>query len=218
AAAVCEKVLRRTRQDRLGLLDRLIERAAITGMTVTPCRGVTAAARAMAALIRQESGDRGEAAGPVAWRHPLIDRLMLEPALAVLMPPAHPQQNGGENNGLAEAPRRRVRQQTAAAPVGIISAEWCLADTATLVSRTRPGCDRSIAVVPPVTVAVVPLDHLVADLKELYALLRCETPASVPRLTNYMSLISGPSTTRDIESIPVTGAHGPRAVTVLVLV
>ncbi|MFZ0241207.1 MAG: LUD domain-containing protein, partial [Desulfobacterales bacterium] len=121
---------------------------------------------------------------------------------------------GGGNAGISAA----VRQQTAAAAVGIISAEWCLVDTATLVSRTRPGCDRSMAVVPPVTIAVVLLDHLVADLRELFALLQCENPASAPRLTNYMSLISGPSTTRDIEGIPVTGAHGPREVTILVVV
>ncbi len=199
------------------MLDRLIERAAGIGMTVTPCRGVTAAARTAAALVRRASGGRDEAARAVAWRHPLIDRLMREPALTALMPPADPR-HAGRDTGSAGNLRRRVRRQAAAAAVGIVSAEWCLADTATLASRTRPGCDRSIAVVPPVTIAAVPLDRLIADLEELYALLYGENPASAPRLTNYMSLISGPSTTRDIESIPVTGAHGPRQVTVLVVV
>ena len=54
------------------------------------------------------------------------------------------------------------------------------------------------------------LDLLIANLKELYAHLICETGVSDPKLTNCMSLISGPSTTRDIESLPVNGAHGSR--------
>jgi L-lactate utilization protein LutC len=33
-----------------------------------------------------------------------------------------------------------------------------------------------------------------------------------------MSLITGASTTRDIESIPVVGAHGPREVHIVVVV
>jgi L-lactate dehydrogenase complex protein LldG len=75
-----------------------------------------------------------------------------------------------------------------------------------------------MSVVPPVNIVVLPLDVLIADLKELYALLLCEAEASGPDLTNYMSLISGPSTTRDIEIGPVTGAHGPREVHVLVVI
>lgn len=217
AAAVCDAVARRPRVARLELLDRLIERARASGMDVTPCQGEEEAARTMAALIRQGSGGRADTAGPAAWRHPLIERLMLEPALTAVVPPARVKWSGRENTTPSEAIRRRAHQQMAGAPIGIISAEWCLAETATLVSRTRPGCERSIAVLPPVTIAVVPLEHLVADLKELYALLRCENSAVGPRLTNYMSLISGPSTTRDIESIPVTGAHGPREVRVLVV-
>ena len=75
-----------------------------------------------------------------------------------------------------------------------------------------------MSVVPPVNIVVLPLDILIANLKELYALLLCEAEVSEPNLTNYMSLISGPSTTRDIESIPVTGAHGPREVHIFVVV
>ncbi|MGB7919650.1 MAG: hypothetical protein WCF40_06295, partial [Desulfobacterales bacterium] len=49
AAAIRGYVLRRTREDRLDLLEILIERARITGMTVTPCPGVDAATRAVIA-------------------------------------------------------------------------------------------------------------------------------------------------------------------------
>ena len=218
ATAIRADVLRRTREDRLALLDLLIERARITGMAVIPCPGVNAATRAVVALVRQKSRGRDNSVEAVAWRHPLIDRLVLEPELSALAPPVRLNRAGLDSRSSLEPARRQNRQQVAVALFGITSAEWCVADTATLVSRTHAGRDRWMSVVPPVNIVVLPLDFLIADLKELYALLLCEAGVSEPNLTNYMSLISGPSTTRDIESIPVTGAHGPREVHILVVI
>ena len=65
----------------------LIERARITGMTVIPCPGVNAATRAVVALVQQKSRGRDNSVEAVAWRHPLIDRLVLEPELSALAPP-----------------------------------------------------------------------------------------------------------------------------------
>ncbi|MGB8336169.1 MAG: hypothetical protein WCE56_16870, partial [Desulfobacterales bacterium] len=64
--------MRRTREDRLALLEILIERARITGMTVIPCPGVNAATRAVVALVQQKSRGRDNSVEAVAWRHPLI--------------------------------------------------------------------------------------------------------------------------------------------------
>lgn len=218
AVAICGEVSRRTREDRLALLDRLIERARITGMSVTPCRGANAATRAVIALVQQKSRGRSNSMRAVAWRHPLIDALMLESDLSALVPPVRLDRAGLDSQRTSESARLQNCQQVAGALLGITSAEWCVTDTATLVSRTLPGRDRSMSVVPPVNIAVLPLDILIANLKELYALLLCESEVSDPNLTNYMGLISGPSTTRDIESIPVTGAHGPREVHILVVI
>jgi L-lactate dehydrogenase complex protein LldG len=218
AAAIRGDVLRRTREDRTALLDLLVERARITGMTVIPCPGVNAATRAVVALVHQKSRGRDNSVEAVAWRHPLIDRLMLEPELSALAPPVRLNRAILDNRNTLDSARLQSRRQVAVALFGITSAEWCVADTATLVSRTHAGRDRWVSVVPPVNIVVLPIDVLIADLKELYALLLCEAGASEPNLTNYISLISGPSTTRDIESIPVTGAHGPREVHVLVVI
>ncbi len=218
ATAIRGDVLRRTREDRLALLEILLERARVTGMTVIPCPGVNAATRAVVALVQQKSRGRDNSVEAVAWRHPLIDRLVLEPELSALAPPVRLNRAGLKSRSSLDSPRLQSRQQVAVALFGITSAEWCVADTATLVSRTHAGRDRWMSVVPPVNIVVLPLDVLIADLKELYALLLCEAEVSEPNLTNYMSLISGPSTTRDIESIPVTGAHGPREVHILVVI
>jgi L-lactate dehydrogenase complex protein LldG len=211
-------VLRRSRQDRLALLDLLIEQARITGMTVIPCRGINAARRAVVALVQQKSCGRDNSVVAVAWRHPLIDRLVLEPELSALAPPVRLNRAGLDNRSSLESARLQSRQQVAEALFGITSAEWCVADTATLVFRTHAGRDRWMSVVPPVNIVVLPLDVLIANLKELYALLLCEAEVSNPFLTNYMSFISGPSTTRDIESLAVTGVHGPREVHILVVI
>ncbi len=92
-----------------------------------------------------------------------------------------------------------------------------MADTATLVMRTRPGQARAVSLLPSIHVAVIGLDQIIADLKELYALLKWDPQERQEGLTNCMTFISGPSKTADIEATMVHGAHGPREVLVYVI-
>jgi len=87
-----------------------------------------------------------------------------------------------------------------------------MADTATLVLRNRPGQPRSVALVPSIHIAVITLDQIISDMKELFALLRWDDRFRSEGLSNYMAFISGPSKTADIEATMVHGAHGPREV------
>jgi L-lactate dehydrogenase complex protein LldG len=64
---------------------------------------------------------------------------------------------------------------------------------------------------------VIGIDQIIANLKELIALLKWDDEYQTEGLTNCMTFISGPSTTRDIESIAVSGAHGPKAVHIVVV-
>ena len=75
---------------------------------------------------------------------------------------------------------------------------------------TRPGWPRAVSLVPPVHIAVILLEQILSDLQELYAMLGDSLRREGQGITNCMSLISGASTTRDIEAIPVAGAQGPR--------
>jgi L-lactate dehydrogenase complex protein LldG len=101
--------------------------------------------------------------------------------------------------------------------MGITSADFCLADTATLVMKTRPGHARSASLVPEIHAAVIRREQIIADLGQLYYLLTHDPDQIQEGLTNCLSLISGPSKTADIELCMVYGVHGPREVHLFVL-
>jgi L-lactate dehydrogenase complex protein LldG len=101
--------------------------------------------------------------------------------------------------------------KTIASYIGITTADWGIADSATVVQITEPGKARSTSLVPSIHIALLPIERIVADLSELQALLQDNPPSS-----SYV-FISGPSKTGDIESYLVYGAHGPKEMHVIVL-
>lgn len=95
---------------------------------------------------------------------------------------------------------------------GFTFTEAGIADTGTLV--LRPGADepRTLSLVPPLHVALLRASTLYAGLP---AALRALAPeAAMP--TNLL-LVTGPSKTADIQQVLAFGAHGPKAL-VIVLV
>jgi L-lactate dehydrogenase complex protein LldG len=58
---------------------------------------------------------------------------------------------------------------------------------------------------------VVRREQLVADLPDAFALLKEKYGANYP---SFISFITGPSRTGDIERILVLGAHGPKKLTI----
>jgi len=105
-----------------------------------------------------------------------------------------------------------LRTCCAAADVGITSADYALADTGTLVMLSSRQEARMISLLPPVHIAVVPLERVLTGLDELLTILPC--PAEQ---TSSMVLITGPSRTADIEQILVRGVHGPGEIHVVVV-
>ena len=63
--------------------------------------------------------------------------------------------------------REKQRQWIFDAYIGITSADFCLAESATLVLKTRAGQDRSISLVPSIHIAVIRLEQILGSLKEL---------------------------------------------------
>ena len=88
-------------------------------------------------------------------------------------------------------------------------ADWLVAETGTLALEARPEQPRSLTLLPPVHIAVVPRSRLVGDLFDLFAAQRA--------LPSCLSLITGPSKTGDIELRLVTGVHGPGEVHVVLV-
>jgi L-lactate dehydrogenase complex protein LldG len=214
-----ERIRQRSAAERQALFAQLVEAGRPIRLNVTPVADAPAAGQAVLGLIEAKSPEWGTRKSVAAWRHPVIEELQLGPALAARDIPLHLSDPIAPDADAAcdQAERDRQRAALIESFIGLTSADFCMADTATLVMRNRPGQPRSVALVPSIHVAVIALDQLLADMKELFALLRWDERFRQEGLSNYMSFISGPSKTADIEATMVHGAHGPREVHLFVL-
>ena len=208
--AVLEGIKTRTVEERKKLLEILMENAGPINLKVIPAKDVGSVAAAIAKLVRDKDPEWGGPKSAAAWRHPLIESLNLPDALSQQGVPVVFSDLEGTDR---EALRRRIIDSY----IGITSADFCMADSATLVMRTRPGQARSVSLLPSIHIAVIELEQIIADLKELYALIKWDPHFSKEGVTNCMSFISGPSKTADIEATMVHGAHGPREVHIFVI-
>ena len=208
--AILERLKNRTPEERKKLLATLIEAAGPINLKVISCEDVNSVTAGIVDPVRDKDPEWGHKKSVVAWQHPLIENLNLPAALSeqeVDVFFADSKELKGEN----------IRRHVIDSYIGITAADFCMADTATLVTRTRAGQARSVSLVPAIHIAVIELNQIIADLKELYALLKWDPQAKKEGLTNCMTFISGPSKTADIEATMVHGAHGPREVHVYVI-
>jgi L-lactate dehydrogenase complex protein LldG len=208
--AVLQRIKTRTAEGRKKLLETLIEAAEPINLKVVAVNDIGSAAAAISELVQNKDPEWGSQKSVVAWQHPLIESLKLPDALADQGVPLF-------FADLQKIEREHLRQRVIDSYIGITSADFCMADTATLVMRTRPGQARSVSLVPAIHIAVLKLNQIIADLKELYAVLKWDPQMSKEGLTNCMTFISGPSKTADIEATMVHGAHGPREVYIFVI-
>jgi L-lactate dehydrogenase complex protein LldG len=107
--------------------------------------------------------------------------------------------------------RDELRALCSIAAVGITSADYCLADTGTLVMIASRQEARLISLLPPVHLAVVSRERILSGLDELLSTVPLPAEQS-----SSMVLITGPSRTADIEQILVRGVHGPGEIHVVI--
>ena len=91
------------------------------------------------------------------------------------------------------------------ADIGLSTAAWAVAETGTLVLEGGTGMGRSVTLLPPTYVAVVPVNRVmrtVPEAIEKYAGAANGLPANV-------SFHTGPSRSGDIEMALFVGMHGP---------
>jgi L-lactate dehydrogenase complex protein LldG len=115
------------------------------------------------------------------------------------------------------AARRFLRDKFVRADVGITGANALAADTGSIVLVENEGNIRLVSSLPPVHVAIVPVDKIVPTIWDALdvALVQAAFAGLYP--PTYISVITGPSSTGDIELVRVYGAHGPREVHVVLL-
>ncbi len=105
-----------------------------------------------------------------------------------------------------------LRALCAAADLGITGADYALADTGSLVLLSSVEEARMISLLPPVHLAVLARDRILANLDELFRVV-----SRPDLLSSSMLLITGPSRTADIEQILIRRVHGPGDLHVLIL-
>lgn len=154
------------------------------------------------------------------WATDLAQRLAAAGVRRLLMDRAC-----AEGNALAQALPPGIRACDFAQPIehwkaelfdtidaGFTVARSGLAATGTLVVVPDAGSPRTVSLVPPLHVALVHARTLHADLHAAVAAERWRD--AMP--TNLV-MISGPSKTSDIQQTTAYGAHGPRALWVVVI-
>ena len=217
--AILKGIENRTPQEKEELLEIMIEAAKPINLNVVVLPDAASVSSAIVDLVREKEPEWGNKKSVAAWQHPLIASLNLAAALSdqdVSVYFINVKDSEAQDDLSMEA-REKLRQQIIDSYIGITSADFCMADTAALVMRTRPGQARSVSLLPLIHVAVIHRDQIIADLKELLALLKWDPEHQKEGLTNCMTFISGPSKTADIEATMVHGAHGPREVYIYVI-
>ena len=116
---------------------------------------------------------------------------------------------------IGEVDPGRARQQDfsgwlSQCDVGVTGCDAWIAHTGSILISPRTGGGRALSVLPPIHVAVGTWQQLAADLDQAFERLRAGLAARAEPWPTWVSVISGPSRTADIEKILVFGAHGPR--------
>ena len=206
--------LNKTQAEKKQLLEMFIAQAQPLNIRVVPVKDPAQAGIAIQELIQQTQPEWGTQKSVTAWHHPLIDQLNLGQILSADDVNVYTTKSSALPD---EASRQELRRHLIQSYIGITSADFCVAASATLVMRTRPDQPRAVSLVPSIHVAVITLDQIIENLEELYFCLNWDPKEQAAGLTNCMTFISGPSKTGDIELVMVHGAHGPRQLIVYVI-
>jgi len=210
---VSDRISNRTHSSRLQLLETMIEAGKPVNLNVIPVKTLPEAAREIMKLACEKKPEWGDEKKVVLWKHPLIEEMNIEGILREKNIAAiFSNRPDAGNTG-----RERFIKESAGSFIGITSADYCIAETGTLVMKTAPGNERSVSLLPSIHVAVIKLEQIIADFKELYTLLDKVLENDPEGMENGMTFITGPSKTADIEATMVHGAHGPREVYLYVI-
>lgn len=101
-----------------------------------------------------------------------------------------------------------------ACDVGITECDALVAQTGSILITARSAGGRAVSVLPPHHLVIARREQLLPDLPSAFEYLAQKYGSDYP---SFISLVTGPSRTGDIERILVLGAHGPKELTVLLI-
>ena len=112
----------------------------------------------------------------------------------------------------------RLREdEMVGADIGMSGANVFAADTGTMFIIENEGNIRLSTALPPVHIAIIGTEKLVPTLHDAYKVSEVTWRYANYSVPSYVSLISSPSKTGDIEKVTTFGAHGPRELHVIFL-
>lgn len=113
--------------------------------------------------------------------------------------------------------REILRDKFFRAEVGMSGANVVAADTGTLFQIENEGNVRLSSSAPPVYIALVGMEKVVATIEEAFKVAEVTWRFAGYAVPAYVNLVSGPSKTGDIEKTTTYGAHGPKEMYVIFL-
>ena len=118
---------------------------------------------------------------------------------------------------MVAAARGYLRDKFFRADIGISGANVVAAETGTLFLIENEGNIRLATGAPPVHIALVGMEKLVPSLSDAFKVSEVTWRYANYTIPSYVSLVSGPSKTGDIEKVTTYGAHGPKEFHVIFL-
>ncbi len=132
-----------------------------------------------------------------AHHHPLLDQIV--PAI------------GLETRYMEEHPGSQSLESCSA---GITACDALIAQTGSILLTASSAGGRALSILPPHHLVIARADQVVPDLPAAFDLVSVRYGKNYP---SFITLITGPSRTGDIERILVLGAHGPKNLTVILI-
>ena len=118
---------------------------------------------------------------------------------------------------LTQFAREFLREKFTKADIGITGANVITSDTGTVFLIENEGNIRFSTSAPPVHIVIVGIEKILPTLKDGMSFVEVVSRYAGYKAMTYVSMISGPSKTGDIEKVTVYGAHGPKEFHVIFL-
>lgn len=179
--------------DAQGLRDQLASQQKVRDFTLFTC-DKKRLAKTLAAIIEKEAPKR--VVVPADTSADGID-------LMALAKKSGAEVYGYDKNNDAAEQRATIEQ----ADVSITIPFRAIADTGTVLELADERCGKIVSLLPPAHISVIFQSRLKATLTDVAP--EIDAMGENAALPTYFLFISGPSSTGDIESVMVTGVHGP---------
>ena len=118
---------------------------------------------------------------------------------------------------LVATARKLLREKFFQADIGLSSANVVAADTGSLFLIENEGNIRLATGAPPVHIALIGMEKLVPSFSDACKVAEVTWRYANYTIPQYISIVSGPSSTGDIEKVITYGVHGPRELHVIFL-